>query len=190
MKKFWNIFISFFIILSGLYATSFTYAYYTSRVGVNNLSLNMGTWPKQEPQASEVVINELMINTSGPEDDVKPGGEWVELFNKTANEIDLNQWQLSDASDHNLPILAGNTNTGSTKIPGNGYLVIYRNGYSFSLNNGVETVSLFDASIPRRMIDTYSYSSNTEVDKTWGRLPNGSISWQKNLIPSLGGPNV
>src|SRR5476651_2404420 len=64
---------------------------------------------------SDVVINELMYDPiSGNDDD-----QYVELYNRSTNTVDLSGWQLSDAVSYTIP--AG------TLLATNGYLVVARN---------------------------------------------------------------
>lgn len=49
--------------------------------------------PDDLPMPGSVVINELLAHT-----DASPVGDWVELYNTTANAIDLGGWFLSDSS--------------------------------------------------------------------------------------------
>jgi hypothetical protein len=64
---------------------------------------------------SDVVINELMYDPiSGNDDD-----QYVELYNRSINTVDLSGWQLSDAVSYTIP--AG------TLLATNGYLVVARN---------------------------------------------------------------
>ena len=107
-----------------------------------------------------VLINEVMANPSGDDDAVKPAGEWIELFNTTDCEIDLIGWQVQEFSGKKLPIISGNTNNGSTVIPSRGFMVVYRNGYSFVLNNDKDTVTLLDNS--SSTIDSFNYNNTSE----------------------------
>ena len=64
---------------------------------------------------SDVVINELMYDPiSGNDDD-----QYVELFNRSTNAVDLSGWQLSDAISYTFP--------SGTLLATNGYIVVARN---------------------------------------------------------------
>ena len=64
---------------------------------------------------SDVVINELMYDPiSGNDDD-----QYVELYNRSTNTVDLSRWQLSDAVNYTFP--------NGTLLATNGYLVVARN---------------------------------------------------------------
>lgn len=136
---------------------------------------------------AEIVINEFIPNPLGADDAAMPAGEWVELYNTTAADIDVDGWVLYDShDDHALPISASNsdnnlnlTDSGETVVPAGGRLVVYRDGDSdFSLNNDADTVRLFDDYIGSggSLIDSYSYTGSSE-NKTYARVPDGSDNW-------------
>ncbi len=75
---------------------------------------------KIEPQAVEpgdIVITEIMKNPAAVDDGV---GEWFELYNTTADPVDLNGWMLEDEGIDSHKIFA----YGGVVIPGKGHLVI------------------------------------------------------------------
>lgn len=108
---------------------------------------------------NDVVINEIMYAPSTGEP------EWIELFNRTNNPINLKKWEFSDAS-------SSVTITNSDKfIPENGYLVLTRdssilNFYNVgseiiefslpALNNTGDAVSIKD-SIGTKIDSLYYY---------------------------------
>lgn len=75
---------------------------------------------------SDVVINELV---SDPVDDEK---EWVELYNRTEQEIDLANWSLEDGTETKKNL--------SGKISSKGFMVI--ENLNFLLNNSGDIVIL------------------------------------------------
>lgn len=143
----------------------------------------------------DIALNEIYANPVGgsaEEAALMPGGEWVELFNKGDWSIDLNGWYLYDAFDsHDLQITSGNVSGGYTIIPAKGRLVVYRNADpDFSLNNGAETVRLFDGIMGVGiLIDTATYATTIEGHSR-SRLPDGIGSWSDWHSPTPGGPNV
>ena len=108
--------------------------------------------PTPAPTATYVVISEVMFDSN-----VEPGGEYVELFNPTANPIDISLWTLSTD---------GGTGTGTFTFPAatslaNGAYVVVANNVTtynteygqttihdgaFTLTNGGDWVVLKDAS--------------------------------------------
>jgi uncharacterized repeat protein (TIGR01451 family) len=141
-----------------------------------------------------IVINEFLPNPVGKDNKPKPNGEWVELYNKGASDVDVAGWVLYDENDANeLPITSSNTNTGSTIVAAGGFLVVYRNGDSdFALDNtGGDTVRLYDGAIGdgANLIDSHTYTINASEGKSFARIPDGSNDWV-DPIPTPGEPNV
>ncbi len=147
-----------------------------------------------DPFTSDIVLNEILPDPVGDDNAVKPNGEWVELYNKSDKEIDVAGWYLyDDAIDaHALLINGGQTNTGSTKIPAHGFLVVYRNSDSnFSLNqdSGKTTVQLYNGPLASgTLIDSHTYTGPVKEGKSIARIPDGGDTWY-DPIPTPGGPN-
>lgn len=78
-----------------------------------------------------VIITEIMQNPSAVSDS---NGEWFEIYNTTANDIDLNGWEFKDDSS----ATEGFEVTNSLIIPANGYLLFANNGDS-ATNGGLPT---------------------------------------------------
>lgn len=119
----------------------------------------------EPPQGSvfDIVINEIMPNPA-------EGPEWLELYNPTPYDIDLNGTWIDD-------ILGEGRDAQQIEdviISGNGFAVIEVTKYSTSyFNNGGDDVNFGIGDI---IIDSYTYGE-TEKDKSWYRLPNGE-EWQ------------
>jgi predicted extracellular nuclease len=76
-----------------------------------------------EISAGEVIIHEIMQNPSAVTDG---SGEWFEIYNPTASDIDIDGWTIrDDGSDSHLI-----DNGGSLILPAGGYLVLGNNGDS------------------------------------------------------------
>jgi len=76
-----------------------------------------------------VVISEMLID---PEKAADAAGEWIELYNTTDEDIDINAWVLSDnANDWHRIFVAG-----GVVVPAQGYVVLARNGDP-AVNGGV-----------------------------------------------------
>lgn len=130
--------------------------------------------PSSEIQPSDVVINEILSDPADGEE------EWVELFNNTEREIDLENWVLEEGSGSRTKI--------SGKIPAKGFLVIEKiNGY---LNNKGDLLILKNKE--GRVIDQLTYgdfddgnlNDNAPVAKepySLGRKIDGKDSNQDNL---------
>lgn len=145
--------------------------------------------PECRIASGSILINEVMANPAGDDNAAKPDGEWVELYNTTDCEIDLNNWYLKEASGKNLAIVAANTGNGVTKIAPKGLIVVYRNGINFPLNNDMDTVTLYwpQSQDSDGVMDNFSYSSTTE-NKTWSRVPDGG-NWVADKSSTAGNSN-
>jgi len=135
--------------------------------------------------ADTIVINEFLANPSGDE----AQEEWVELYNSSDTQ-DVAGWTLCDASNHTLIISTDKTNGATTLLNSGQWLVVYRMGASFSLNNSDdETISLFDSSsCSGTPIDSVSYNGSSS-DKSWGRIPDGTGELQEDLEKTPGAAN-
>jgi len=141
-----------------------------------------------------VVLNEFLPDPSGPDNDPKPAGEWIELYNNALYDIDVNGWVLYDSDDsHELVITSANTNSGNTTITGGGFLVVYRNGdVDFDLDNDEgDSLRLYNGHIldGAILIDSYTYTQAVTTDKSFARSPDGTGSWFDPLA-TPGGPNT
>jgi hypothetical protein len=125
---------------------------------------------------NEIVLNELMAtNETGPKDEKGSTADWIELFNKTNNEIDLSGFHLSDNPANLKKFQIPN----GIKIPANGYLIFWcdedqmqgNTHTSFKLSADGETVLLSDTN--GALIDSYTYPKATK-DKSFARIPNGT----------------
>jgi predicted extracellular nuclease len=77
----------------------------------------------------EVIINEILQNPYAVGDGV---GEWFELFNPTANPIDIDGWTIQD-NDIDSHVIS---NGGPLEIPAGGYLLL-GNNIDIGTNGGV-----------------------------------------------------
>lgn len=122
------------------------------------------------PPTSSIVINELMIAPSQVPDLT---GEWIELHNPGAAEIDITGYTLDVNSSQ--VVLVPTQQFPSIKIPAGGYIVLckslvnnggitncaYEYGTTINLQNGVDTtVKLLDNSLPPAVVDEVFYTGN------------------------------
>ncbi len=132
-------------------------------------------------------INEIMANPLGADSAPMPGGEWVEIYNMNAADIDLTGYSILDADSHYISITTANTLNASTIIPAHGFMVVFRNGAGgFSLNNNGDTVRLRDNL--GSDIDSFTYGIATE-GLSWSKLPDGIGIWQNDCPETPGTPN-
>lgn len=131
---------------------------------------------------SPIVINEFVYNPSS-------GNEWIELFNKTGGDINLENWQLVDGNGISDDL----TLTGT--IPANGILVFEKSGGDGWLNNsGSESITLKDNN--DQIKDTVSYKNSSFVngqnignvaeDQSICRASDGGANWQSCTNPTKG----
>ncbi|MFT5528045.1 MAG: hypothetical protein ACI9HK_006033, partial [Pirellulaceae bacterium] len=104
----------------------------------------------------EIVINEIMYNAAGNYDVngvfVPSDEEWIELYNRSNNPVDISGWTLDRGVDYVFPL--------GTQIAGGEYLVVAADvaalqllhpsiaivgNYSGQLNNGTDEIVLRDA---------------------------------------------
>jgi hypothetical protein len=105
-----------------------------------------------------ILINEILPYPDGEE-------EFIELYNPLDVDVSLDKWIIKDASASGKYIFE------NTVIPAHDFLVIYREIFSFALNNyGDETVSLV---APNSTISSSISYNNAQknrslnADKTW-----------------------
>lgn len=117
-----------------------------------------------------VVINEVELNPSG-NDNYKSVEEWIELFNPTADDVDISGWMLSTTHGRTVTI----TVPQGTTITANGYYV-YGRGSQW-LDNEDESILLQDSEGTE--IDRTPKMSDDDNDaRSWQRYPNGQDSWR------------
>lgn len=128
---------------------------------------------------SGVVINELMAdNGSFIQDPAGEYDDWFELYNTTANSVDLGGCFLSDKTNNpgkwRIP--------DSTIIPAHAYLIFWadENGSqgpmhtNFKLSTSGEAIILSDSNL--NVIDSVVFGPQT-TDMSYARVPNGTGPW-------------
>lgn len=136
---------------------------------------------------TSLVINEINYNSNN---EVLDPGNWVELHNPTASEVDISNWEFYDNGD--LYVLPA-----GTSIPTEGYLVLVENEVAFSaafpnvhtskiigdlpfgLSKKGERLSLFDPN--KCLVDYVVYDDKAP----WPEAPDGEGSSLSLLDPAL-----
>jgi hypothetical protein len=140
-------------------------------------------------------INEFMaLNTSCCTDEAGEYEDWIEIHNLGDTDINLANYYMSDDLSNPFNSRIRSTNAAETTIPAKGYIVIWADGdrdqgerhVDFRLNQAGESIGLYY--IDGRMIDEHSFGVQT-ADKSVGRLPNGTGSFQVLASPSPGAAN-
>ncbi|MEJ6582680.1 MAG: CotH kinase family protein, partial [Crocinitomicaceae bacterium] len=135
----------------------------------------------------DVVINEFMAsNATMVTDQNGDFDDWIEIYNKGNQTIDISGYHLSDNAD-TLDIF---TFPASTTIPANSYIVVWadkdlsQSGFhaDFKLGSSGESIYLSDGSMT--ILDEVTFSSQT-TDLSYGRYPNGTGPHQV-MYPTFG----
>lgn len=160
-----------------------------------------------------LIINEIMQNPSAVADG---SGEWFELYNPDAVDVDIDGWTIAD-NDSDSHVIA---NGGPLLVPAGGYLVLgnntdagtnggapvaYSYGSGWFLANGADEVVLLDGSLTE--IDRVEYDGGPNwPDPTGASMAlkiggqgdnNVGSNWATSVQPfgagdlgTPGGPNV
>ena len=143
-------------MLSGMQAGPYTIGFFSTARVAAILWMVMAVRAMASPD-SVVVFNELQYNPPGQSE----SGEWIELHNQMAVDIDLSRWELTGGVDYVFPE--------GTVIAGGGYLVIAQDvanplldaplgPYSGRLDNAGETLRLRTGT--GRLMDELSYDDS------------------------------
>jgi hypothetical protein len=142
---------------------------------------------------SLVIINEVMANNISRMDENGNPTDWVELYNRSPNAVDLSDTSLSD----NIDLPRKWAFPAYSIIPPHGFLAIRCDSdrpsapgnTGFSLKKTGDQVFFFDNPINgERLLDSISFGLQA-ADFSIGRVPNGAATWLLN-VPTDGGANV
>ena len=125
---------------------------------------------------TDIVINELMAsNETTITDQDGDYDDWIELYNKSTDAIDISGWFITDNPDNldKFEIPAG------TVVPANGYLIIWADEdddqeglhANFKLSASGEVLILLDPS--GNVVDRVDFGAQ-ETDMGYARIPNGT----------------
>ena len=135
-------------------------------------------------QYKNLIISEILANPLGEDNNPKPLGEWIELYNQGTFPLDLQSLIFKNNAQETLIIsstkLLNNENT--TICPGC-YKVIYRDTFPFfTLDDNYDEISLYK---DQTLLSSFSYSNAME-----------NISFSQNIenweytIPTPGKSNI
>ena len=113
-----------------------------------------------------MLINEFLPNPVGKDAD----GEWIELFNNSQETINLNGWQIKDASGKTFIFKNQTINPGE-------YLVLDYKTTKISLNNNGETLFLYDQN--GNLIDKVGFTGSAPEGKSLIRRNNQFVFTDK-----------
>lgn len=126
------------------------------------------------PTAGSIVINELLAeNKTNKKDEYNDREDWLEIYNGSAQTIDMSSVYLSNSKLNNLKWKF----PANTYIVPNGYLTVWADDDSletilhtnFNLDKDTGFLSMSTASI---LLDSISFTGQM-ADTSWGRYPNG-----------------
>jgi len=118
------------------------------------------------------LINEVMVNPKGLDSE----GEWVELYNNTAQTIDLAGWYLDDAEGKSAAYRIPD----GTKMSSGSYLVLRAPEVNLSFKNSEDMVRLLDPNKEEKQrIEYFSIVDEWSYAKT----ETGSFEWTPLFTP-------
>ena len=140
-----------------------------------------------------VVLNEIMPNPVGDDNQDGLDGEWVELYNNTNQQIDIAGWYIEDLAGNQIEIgglsdSLPTTNGGVTTIDAFGWLVVYMNRAVLN-NTGTETVYLYDDNDMLQNGYTYTAGASSGNDPEDGNTP-GSPNGDDDISGTFGSASV
>lgn len=133
------------------------------------------------PPPAQYTVADIKINEILPDPNTLYTTEWVELYNPTAQVIDLSGAKIDDIANGGGAVY---TIPNATTIPAYGYFVLDRTNY---FNNAGDDVRLLTpAGI---LVDSFTYTASAN-DRSWARTPDGG-TWAASLdaTPTKGAAN-
>ena len=139
-----------------------------------------------EPHTESIKINEVMFNPLGDDRGDWYEGEWVELFNPSWVDLDLDGYQIKDQAGWEINLNPNSCDNnrniedeGETLIPAGGFLVAFTRGRAIFNNTG-DSVFLFNTL--GQLIDQVTYPGSSIEDRTYARYPDGANSWYSQMF--------
>jgi hypothetical protein len=124
---------------------------------------------KAQNLSDDLIITELLPYPSDGDE------EYVELYNGSDKDLNLDGWTLHDASQSGEYIFSATESIDSKK-----YFVIYKSDFGFALNNsGLENITLFDPN--KKEVCAVSYSGSKK-DVSYN-FDGKDWHWSKFLTP-------
>ena len=144
---------------------------------------------------SQVLINEYTAaNYNNFQDNYNDYEDWVEFYNPTGNNVDLNGYFLSDKANN----LTKWQFTSSFQVPANGHAIVFFSGRD-EINNNAHTSFKLHQTKGNEWIILTNPNGTTVEDSVWvkrcqanhsrGRETNGSVNWGVFDTPTPNGNN-
>jgi len=151
---------------------SITDSYNLTSVGIQVNVVEEKSKSEIVDHSNEIILNELLPNPEGSDNQ-----EWIELFNKSFQTVNLNGWSLRDASGRTYVI--DNSDFVDIYIEGRGFFVVPRSVSSIALNNSGDTVELLNSG--NTVIDSVVYDTKAQDNTSFARNNTGDWQWTKEL---------
>ncbi len=150
-----------------------------------------------------VVINEISGSNDSYIDEYGKKGDWIELYNTTSQEIDVEGMYLTDnvAKPTKYKISKENTRA-NTKIPAHGYLVIWCDNKRATTDHGLHATFKIDGdggdgdggilqlmAADKSWTNTVTYGAH-DARTTIACFPDGVPSLYATNVATIGQPNV
>ncbi|MFA9261996.1 MAG: lamin tail domain-containing protein [Undibacterium sp.] len=107
--------------------------------------------PPEPSPFTTIFINEVLPNPKEKND----AGEFIELYNPGSSTVDLSGWEIHDASTTGKYIFPS-----GKSIAALNYLVVTDQDFTLSLNNSIETLTLWDKD--KRLVHEVKYEKTKE----------------------------
>ncbi|MCB9803057.1 lamin tail domain-containing protein [Candidatus Nomurabacteria bacterium] len=143
--------------------------------GENGGGNNGGGNPPPQNHWQDIIVSEFLPNPTGVDD-----GEWIELYNKGEQRIDLSGFALQDNSARIFTI----SEDDNLSIGANTYLVLEKSVTGVSLNNaGGDAVKLYDPE--GSLLEQISYIDTALENKSYARenIFQNNFLWTAELTP-------
>jgi len=118
-----------------------------------------------------ILINELLPSPEGSDED----NEWIEIYNKNQEKIDLSGWKVKDSYGATTVFIIPQ----KTEIEPLGFLLFSRNTTKIILNNDNDEISLIRPDLI--VADKISYEK-AAIGQSYNRI-NSDWVWSKNPTP-------
>jgi len=126
-----------------------------------------------------VVINEFLAATEMPD-----AGDWIELYNRSDQPVQIGGMFLSDDADDLMRFRIPNGEV----LEAGDYRLFLRDDLGFGLSSLGEKIFLTVADLSR-VIDAVNYGAQAQAGISYGCYPDGADDWYFMPDPSPEGPN-
>lgn len=128
--------------------------------------------------SDQIIISELLPNPVGSD----LANEWIELYNKGNQEVDLEGWQIGDLAKNDKPYVIPQ----GVKISPGVFLVLKREQTKIAINNNGDGIKLFQPN--QNIIDSVVFNEKAPEGLVFSRKLDGSWGWSEKITP--GAANV